>query len=59
MFKIIDNFNGKLKSKQTKAMNELIKNDLVTAMKNQDKFKTSVLRMLKSAIDAEKINKDQ
>ena len=38
-------------------VNELIKNDLVTAMKNQDKFKTSVLRMLKSAIDAEKINK--
>ena len=38
-------------------VNELIKNDLTTAMKNQDKFKTSVLRMLKSAIDAEKINK--
>lgn len=38
-------------------VNELIKNDLVTAMKNQDKFKTSVLRMLKSAIDAEKISK--
>ena len=38
-------------------MNEQIKNDLVTAMKNQDKFKTSVLRMLKSAIQSEAINK--
>lgn len=38
-------------------VNELIKKDLVTSMKEQDKFKTSVLRMLKSAIEAEKINK--
>lgn len=38
-------------------MNEQIKNDLVSAMKSQDKFKTSVLRMLKSAIQAETINK--
>lgn len=38
-------------------MNEQIKNDLVSAMKNQDKFTTSVLRMLKSAIQAEAINK--
>ena len=38
-------------------MNEQIKNDLVSAMKNQDKFKTSVLRMLKSAVQAETINK--
>lgn len=38
-------------------MNELIKNDLVTAMKNQDKFCVSVLRMLKSAIQSEAINK--
>lgn len=38
-------------------MNEQIKNDLVNAMKNQDKFKTSVLRMLKSALQAEAINK--
>lgn len=36
---------------------ELIKNNLVTAMKDQDKFKVSVLRMLKSALEAEKINK--
>lgn len=38
-------------------MNEQIKNDLVTAMKNQDKFLVSVLRMLKSAIQSEAINK--
>lgn len=38
-------------------MNEKIKKDLVTAMKNQDKFSTSVLRMLKSAIQTEAINK--
>lgn len=38
-------------------MNEQIKNDLVNAMKNQDKFRTSVLRMLKSALQAETINK--
>ncbi len=38
-------------------MNEQIKKDLVDSMKNQDKFKTSVLRMLKSAIQSEAINK--
>lgn len=38
-------------------MNEQIKKDLVNAMKSQDKFTTSVLRMLKSAIQAEAINK--
>jgi len=38
-------------------VNEQIKNDLVTAMKNQDKFLVSVLRMLKSAIQSEAINK--
>lgn len=38
-------------------MNEQIKNDLVVSMKNQDKFKTSVLRMLKSACQSEAINK--
>ena len=38
-------------------MNEKIKNDLVSAMKSQDKFLISVLRMLKSAIQAETINK--
>lgn len=38
-------------------MNEQIKNDLVTAMKNKDKFLVSVLRMLKSAIQSEAINK--
>ena len=38
-------------------MNEQIKNDLVSAMKNHDKFLTSVLRMLKSAIQSETINK--
>lgn len=38
-------------------MFENIKKDLVTSMKEQDKFKTSVLRMLKSALQAEEINK--
>ncbi len=33
-----------------------IANDTLTAMKNSDKFKVSVLRMLKSAIQSEKIN---
>ena len=33
-----------------------ITTDTLTAMKNSDKFKVSVLRMLKSAIQAEKIN---
>ncbi len=34
-----------------------IKKDLISAMKEQDKFKLSVLRMLKSALQAEEINK--
>ncbi len=34
-----------------------IKKDLISAMKEQDKFKLSVLRMLKSALQTEKINK--
>ena len=38
-------------------MLEQITNDLKSAMKSQDKFKLSVLRMLKSALQAEKINK--
>ena len=38
-------------------MFEKINNDLVTSMKEQDKFKLSVLRMLKSAIKSEEINK--
>lgn len=38
-------------------MLDKIKNDLVSSMKEQDKFKTSVLRMLKSALQAEEINK--
>jgi len=38
-------------------MQDKIKSDLVASMKEQDKFKTSVLRMLKSAIQAEEINK--
>ena len=38
-------------------MFEKIKKDLVSSMKEQDKFKTSVLRMLKSALQAEEINK--
>ena len=38
-------------------MLDKIKSDLVNSMKEQDKFKTSVLRMLKSAIQAEEINK--
>ena len=37
-------------------MNERIANDLKEAMKNGDKFKLSVLRMLKSAIQLEKTN---
>ena len=37
-------------------MNEKIANDLKDAMKNGDKFKLSVLRMLKSAIQLEKTN---
>lgn len=38
-------------------MFEQIKKDLVSSMKEQDKFKTSVLRMLKSALQSEEINK--
>lgn len=40
-------------------MLEQIKKDLVSSMKEQDKFKISVLRMLKSAIQAEEINKKE
>lgn len=38
-------------------MFETIKKDLMNAMKEQDKFKLSVLRMLKSALQSEEINK--
>lgn len=38
-------------------MFDKIKKDLINAMKEQDKFKLSVLRMLKSALQAEEINK--
>ena len=38
-------------------MNELIATDFKEAMKNGDKFTLSVLRMLKSAIQMEQINK--
>lgn len=38
-------------------MNEKIANDLKEAMKSGDKFKLSVLRMLKSALQLDKINK--
>ncbi len=37
-------------------LNERIATDMKEAMKSQDKFKLSVLRMLKSAIQLEKIN---
>lgn len=37
-------------------MFEQIKKDLLTAMKDQDKFKLGVLRMLKSALQMEQIN---
>ena len=40
-------------------MLEQIKKDLISSMKEQDKFKTSVLRMLKSALQAEEINKKE
>lgn len=36
---------------------ETINNDALAAMKSADKFKLSVLRMLKSALQLEKINK--
>lgn len=38
-------------------MNNKIVEDLTLAMKNSDKFRLSVLRMLKSALQLEKINK--
>ena len=38
-------------------MFDKIKKDLVTSMKEQDKFKLSVLRMLKSSLQKEEINK--
>ncbi len=38
-------------------MNERIKNDMQTYMKTQDKFSLSVIRMLKSVIQMEAINK--
>ena len=39
------------------ALYDVIISDMTQAMKNQDKFKLSVLRMLKSALQLEKINK--
>lgn len=39
-------------------MLDQITKDLTTAMKEQDKFKLSVLRMLKSALQLEKISKN-
>ena len=38
------------------ALTETILKDMTTAMKEQDKFSLSVLRMLKSALQLEKIN---
>ena len=38
-------------------MNDKIANDLKDALKSQDKFKMGVLRMLKSALQNEQINK--
>lgn len=38
------------------ALNETILKDMTTAMKEQNKFNLSVLRMLKSALQLEKIN---
>ena len=38
-------------------MKKKIKKDLINSMKEQDKFKLSVLRMLKSALQKEEINK--
>ena len=40
------------------ALSETIIKDMTTAMKEQDKFKLSVLRMLKSALQLEKISKN-
>lgn len=39
------------------ALNETVIKDMTTAMKEQDKFKLSVLRMLKSALQMEAISK--
>ena len=39
------------------ALNDDVIKDMTAAMKEQDKFKLSVLRMLKSALQLEKINK--
>ena len=38
------------------ALTETILKDMTAAMKEQDKFNLSVLRMLKSALQLEKIN---
>ena len=38
-------------------LNDRIMNDLKESMKNKDSFKLSVIRMLKGAIQLEKINK--
>ena len=38
-------------------MFEKIKNDMVKAMKEQDKFRLSVIRMIKASIDKERIDK--
>lgn len=38
-------------------MFEKIKNDMVKAMKEQDKFRLTVIRMIKSSIDKERIDK--
>ena len=38
-------------------LNDRIMNDLKEAMKNKDSFKLSVIRMVKGAIQLEKINK--
>ena len=37
-------------------MNDKIANDFKEALKSQDKFRLSVLRMLKSALQMEQIN---
>ena len=42
--------------KEKRMLESKIQSDTLMAMKNSDKFKVSVLRMLKSAIQAEKIN---
>ena len=38
-------------------MFDKIKSDMVKAMKEQDKFKLSVIRMIKGSIDKERIDK--